>query len=48
MDFPPTCDLCDAHKNDASGEFRFRFIMAAGVTTSTCHTISFSQGGTGL
>jgi regulator of ribonuclease activity A len=22
MDFPPTCDLCDAHKGDGSGTFR--------------------------
>lgn len=22
MDFPPTCDLCDAHKADTSGAFR--------------------------
>ena len=33
---------------DSSGEVRFRFIMAYGVQTSTCHTVTFSQGGTGL
>ena len=33
---------------DSSGEFRFRFIMANGVSTSTCHTVNMSQGGTGL